>query len=132
MKSKYGLLPYYLKLYTIFRSMFIFIEHKKYINITKVTPSVFFLTLIITLSIVRLYCLRNIGRYIFYIFIGLSFIVEGLFFLYYRNLVYFGKTRVIFELCLSLFTIIIMVYLYPYYLLNDKSEDQKITDSKKK
>jgi hypothetical protein len=126
MKSKYGLLPYYLKLYTIFRSLFIFIEHKKYINISHMTPSVFFLSLIVTLSIVRLYCLRNIRLYLFYIFIGFSFIVEGVSFLYYRNLVYFGKTRVIFELSLSLFTITIMVYLYPYYLLNNKSEDKQL------
>lgn len=115
MTKKGGLLPYYLKLYTFFRTLFLLIEQNRYVGLFFSQSYVFFVCF---LSLFRILSLRNITNRNVYLFIGLTFLLEGMIFIYFKEYLGFTKTRVGFELLLSILSIVTMVYLYPYYLLD--------------
>ncbi|KAF9764748.1 hypothetical protein NGRA_0305 [Nosema granulosis] len=119
MSKKGGLLPYYLKLYTFFRTIYLLVEQNRYVGLFFSRSYVFILCF---LSFLRILSLQHITKRSVYLFIGLTFFLEGLIFFYFKEYLGFTKLRLVFEAMLAFFTIITMVYLYPYYLLDIKKE----------
>jgi uncharacterized membrane protein YjjP (DUF1212 family) len=122
MASKPGLLPKWVFLHTLMRSLFILADYRQHFNIltTDQKPKSIFVYLALTCGIFRVLAARRVTIRSYYMAIGISFLAEAVFFICEKYTGAYGTVRVVFEVFLSMFTLAWMVFLYPYYLLEKK------------
>ncbi|CAD25053.1 hypothetical protein [Encephalitozoon cuniculi GB-M1] len=130
MGNKPGLLPKWLFVYTILKAMYVLVAYKDHLAATsrgwELGSAYVYLTLL--LGITRLLSSRKITIVGFYSSIAISFLAEGLFFVYggFRGI--YSIHRMLVEAFFVLFTLGWMIFLYPYYLLEDKELPKKPRD----
>ncbi|ADM11015.1 uncharacterized protein Eint_020140 [Encephalitozoon intestinalis ATCC 50506] len=126
MKNKPGLLPKWLFIYTMSKTIYIFIKYKNHLSISRHLDSGSMHTYFaLVLGATRLIASRKITMVEFYSSIAASFLAEGLFFVCLGFCGIYPIHRVLVETFLSLFTLAWMVFLYPYYLLEDSEPPSK-------
>lgn len=122
MTNKPGLLPKWLFMYTALKTMYTLAIYRDHFNIfsnvRRSGSTCIYLECL--LGIFRLLASRKVTRFGFYFSIAASFLVEGLFFAYEGFTKMYSLRKVFFEAFIALFTVGWMVFLYPYYLLEDK------------
>ncbi|AFM97772.1 hypothetical protein EHEL_020150 [Encephalitozoon hellem ATCC 50504] len=133
MRNKPGLLPKWLFIYTMAKTAYILVAHKDYLNIISPwNPGSAYTYLAFLLGISRLLASRNATKIGFYSAIAGSFLAEGVFFIYSGFQGVYPIQRVIVETFLALFTVGWMIFLYPYYLLEDSESREKLKDKSAK
>lgn len=127
MGNKPGLLPKWLFIYTMIKTIYILVVHKDHLNIasSRNSESVY-AYLALLLGIARLLASRKATRIGFYSSIAGSFLVEGIFFVYCGLRGLYSIQRVVVETFLALFTVGWMIFLYPYYILEDNHSREKL------
>ncbi|AFN82488.1 hypothetical protein EROM_020130 [Encephalitozoon romaleae SJ-2008] len=127
MGNKPGLLPKWLFIYTIIKTIYILVVHKDHLNVASSWDSgSVYAYLALLLGIARLLASRKATRVGFYSSIAGSFLAEGVFFIYSGLRGLYSVQRVIVETFLVLFTVGWMIFLYPYYLLEDNDSQEKL------
>jgi Ca2+/Na+ antiporter len=135
MSNKPGLLPKWIFLHTLMRSLFILVDYRQHFNIlsTAQKSKSIFVYLALICGVFRVLAARKVTIRSFYVAIGASFLAEAAFFIYEKYTGAYGTVRVFSEVLLSVFTLAWMVFLYPYYLLDkkDAGKDAKTKEIKR-
>lgn len=128
MQRKSGLLPKWLFLNTVIRSICLFLEDSNAFGILGLNRKIYvYFTFLWACA--RLFGITKINS-AFYIFLMVSYVLEILWFTvagYYKC---FSAIRVVFEVVLSIFSLAWLVFLYPYYLLDGKERENEEGEEK--
>lgn len=134
MGNKPGLLPKWLFVYTMLKTVSVLAIYRNDLGIfgSKWRSGSVYVYLALLLGIARLLASRKIARPGFYSWIATSFLAEGMFFVYGGVCGIYSIYRVIAEAFLVLFTLGWMVFLYPYYLLEDGEGRRRLGNKSEK